>query len=52
MENKKLERWAQQLLDTGKRNNMINFKTTKASTAEVVYPKQGLFAGACIFVPI
>ena len=38
MNNKKLERWAQQLLDTGKRNNMINFRTTKASTAEVVYP--------------
>ena len=38
MNNKKLERWAQQLLDTGKSNNMINFRTTKASTAEVVYP--------------
>ena len=48
MENKKLERWAQQLLDTGKRNNMINFKTTKASTAEVVYPDGEAFFEKCL----
>ena len=35
---KKLDRWAEKLLDTGKRNNLINFKDTKASSAEVVYP--------------
>lgn len=35
---KKLDKWAELLLDTGKRNNLINFKDTKASTAEVVLP--------------
>ena len=35
---KKLNRWADKLLDTGKRNNLISFKDTKASTAEVLYP--------------
>ena len=48
MNNKKLERWAQQLLDTGKRNNMINFRTTKASTAEVVYPSGEEFFEKCL----
>ena len=48
MDNKKLERWAQLLLDTGKRNNMINFKTTKASTAEVVYPDGEEFFQKCL----
>ena len=48
MDNKKLERWAQQLLDTGKRNNMINFRTTKASTAEVVYPDGEEFFNKCL----
>lgn len=38
MDTKKLERWANMLLDTGKRNNLINFKDTKASTVEVVLP--------------
>ena len=36
---KKLDRWADMLLDTGKRNNLINFKDTKASSAEVVFPE-------------
>lgn len=35
---KKLDRWADKLLDTGKRNNLVNFRDTKASTAEVVFP--------------
>lgn len=48
MDNKKLVRWAQQLLDTGKRNNMINFRTTKASTAEVVYPSGEEFFNKCL----
>ncbi len=48
MDNKKLERWAQLLLDTGKRNNMINFRTTKASTAEVVYPNGEAFFEKCL----
>ena len=29
MENVKLQKWADLLLDTGKRNNLINFKDTK-----------------------
>ena len=42
---KKLDRWADKLLDTGKRNNLISFKDTKASTAEVLYPSsESVFA--------
>ena len=29
MNNKNLEKWAQLLLDTGKRNNLINFRDYK-----------------------
>lgn len=40
----KLESWANKLLDTGKRNNLINFKDTKSSTIEIVYPEvQSIF---------
>ncbi|MGI6172474.1 MAG: DUF4011 domain-containing protein [Christensenellales bacterium] len=35
---KKLEKWAELLLDTGKRNNLISFKDTKTSTVEVLLP--------------
>ncbi len=38
MDTKKLDRWASLLLDTGKRNNLVNFKDTKASTVEVILP--------------
>ena len=38
MDIKKLDSWAEQLLDTGKRNNLINFKDTKSSSVEVVVP--------------
>ena len=38
MDTKKLEKWANLLLDTGKRNNLIHFKDTKSSTVEVVLP--------------
>lgn len=38
MDTIKLERWAQLLLDTGKRNNLINYKDSKTSSVEVVYP--------------
>lgn len=38
MDRKKLDRWADLLLDTGKRSNLINFRNTKASTAEVLLP--------------
>jgi len=39
LDRKKLERWAEKLLDTGKRNYLINFKDTKASSAELVFPE-------------
>ena len=38
MDTKKLNKWADLLLDTGKRNNLINFKDTRASTVEVLLP--------------
>lgn len=38
MDTKKLEKWANLLLDIGKRNNLINFKDTNASTIEIVLP--------------
>lgn len=38
MDTKKLDKWADRLLDTGKRNNLINFKDTRASTVEVLIP--------------
>ena len=38
MENKKLEQWAKALLDTGKRNNLVNFRETKSSSAEILIP--------------
>lgn len=38
MEIKKLETWASLLLDTGKRNNLINFKDSKASSVEILIP--------------
>lgn len=42
MDIKKLDKWADLLLDTGKRNNLINFKDTKASTVEVLLPSPDL----------
>ena len=38
MSTKKLDKWAELLLDTGKRNNLINFKDRKAMTVEVLSP--------------
>ena len=38
MDTKKLDRWASLLLDTGKRNSLVNFKDTKASTVEIIKP--------------
>lgn len=43
MDTKKLDRWASLLLDTGKRNNLVNFKDTKASTVEIISPTDELF---------
>ena len=34
----KLDKWAELLLDTGKRNNLINFKDTKMGTVDVIFP--------------
>ncbi len=34
----KLNKWANLLLDTGKRNNLVNFREAKMGTAEVVSP--------------
>lgn len=44
---KKLDRWAEKLLDTGKRNNLINFRDYKTSSAEVVYPDCNRFFDKC-----
>ncbi len=38
MDTSKLDKWAELLLDTGKRNNLINFKDSKSNTVEVVAP--------------
>ena len=38
MNNTKLKRWAELLLDTGKRNRLVSYKDTKYDTLEVVYP--------------
>ena len=38
MDAKKLNKWADLLLDTGKRNNLINFSDRRATTAEVLLP--------------
>lgn len=38
MDIKKLDKWADLLLDTGKRNKLISFKDTRASTVEVLLP--------------
>ncbi|MBR6687286.1 MAG: DUF4011 domain-containing protein [Clostridia bacterium] len=34
----KINKWAELLLDTGKRNNLINFKDTKMGSVEVLLP--------------
>ncbi len=38
MDTERLSKWADLLLDTGKRNNLINFKDTKQGTVEIVAP--------------
>jgi len=38
MNKDKLGKWAELLLDTGKRNNLINFKDTKLSSLDVLSP--------------
>ena len=36
---RKIERWKSELLDTGKRNRMINFRDTKRSTLRILEPE-------------
>ncbi len=48
MDNKKLEAWTRKLLDTGKGNNAINFKDTRSSTAEVVFPDAEALYEKCL----
>lgn len=44
----KLGRWAELLLDTGKRNNLINFKDTNLGTLELVEPDfESLYQHIC-----
>lgn len=43
MDTAKLSKWADLLLDTGKRNNLINFKDSKTMTAEVISPDFSTF---------
>lgn len=43
MDTTKLSKWADLLLDTGKRNNLINFKDSKSATAEVISPDFSTF---------
>lgn len=38
MDTERLSKWADLLLDTGKRNNLINFKDSKNGTVEIVAP--------------
>lgn len=38
MKAEKLNKWAELLLDTGKRNNLIHFKDAKTSTVEILSP--------------
>lgn len=35
----KLKLWRQRLLDTGKRNKLLNFRETKRSTLKIIYPE-------------
>ena len=38
MSREKLDRWADLLLDTGKRNNLVNFKDLKMGSLEILMP--------------
>ena len=45
MDVKVLDKWAELLLDMGKRNNLVNFKNTKMGTAEIVAPDFSVLFG-------
>lgn len=36
---RKIERWKRELLDTGKRNKMINYRETKRATLRILEPE-------------
>ncbi len=38
MESEKLKKWSELLLDTGRRNNLINFRDRQKSTVEIIAP--------------
>lgn len=47
----KLKKWAELLLDTGKRNSLVSFKDTKSSTVEIVYPDVDTFFSKIDSIP-
>lgn len=44
---RKLDLWADKLLDTGKRNNLISFRDSKSSSAEILFPACDDFFSKC-----
>ena len=44
----KLDKWADLLLDTGKKNNLVNFRDSKISSVEIIAPSyESIFSKAC-----
>jgi superfamily I DNA and/or RNA helicase/very-short-patch-repair endonuclease len=43
MDTKRLDTWIESLLDIGKRNKLINYRDTRQSTVEIVYPEFSIF---------
>ena len=53
MTNERIDGWAELLLDTGKRNNLVNFRDTVSSTLEIVLPfPDRLFSLVCSNDPL
>ena len=42
---RKIERWKRELLDTGKRNKMINYRETKRATLRILEPEASILFG-------
>ena len=38
MNKQKLDKWAELLLDTGKRNNLVNFRDTRLGSVDILLP--------------
>lgn len=47
MGKEKLENWAKRLLDTGKRNNLINFNDSHKSSIEIIAPSYNQVFASC-----